>query len=420
MGSLGGSLRSSLGALAGMVLLVLSLALPAAAQGGLTPLARVTGDDGVRIVDARDGRTEVTMTLSQPVPWRVFTLDAPRRLVLDFGEVDWAGAAILNDSAQVAEARVGVIQPGWSRMVLDLALPLSIEDAALDTRASDGRALLTVRLAPAGADAFTAGAGEPDSALFRTNARHATALTPPLPRRDERPVIVLDPGHGGIDPGAEVDGLNEADLMLTFARELKEAILRTGSFDVALTRDADVFVPLETRITLARQAGADIFLSLHADALAEGSGSASGATVYTLSDEASDEASLALAERHNRNDLLAGLDLSDTSDEIALILMDLARTETAPRAARLADTLVDGLRGAGVKVNSHPRRFAAFSVLKSPDFPSALIEIGFLSSARDRKRLADADWRAKAAQGIAGALVDWAAEDAAQSRLLRQ
>lgn len=411
---------SSLRSLIALLALVVSLATSAVAQGGFTSLARVVGDGTISLFDMRDGATEVSVTLSQPVPWRVFTLDDPRRLVVDFAEVDWGGASILNDSGSVAEVRVGVIQPGWSRMVLDLAVPVAVDDASLDTRSPGGEARLHLRLVPADGADFAALAGEPDSALFRPNTRRVEPRGPAAPRRDERPVIVLDPGHGGIDPGAEVDGMNEAELMLTFGRELKEAILRTGSFDVALTRDEDVFVPLETRITLARQAGADVFLSLHADALAEGSGSASGATVYTLSDEASDEASLALAERHNRNDLLAGLDLSNQSDEIALILMDLARTETAPRSDRLADTIVEGFREAGVKVNSRPRRSAAFSVLKSPDFPSILIEIGFLSSARDRKRLADEVWRQKAAQGIAAALVDWAAEDAAQARLMRQ
>ncbi|MGI1663185.1 N-acetylmuramoyl-L-alanine amidase [Palleronia sp. KMU-117] len=412
----------SLRLLAALAFLFLSLfpALPAAAQGDLRALARVTGPGGLSLTQAADGATELRLTLSQPVPWRVFTLDAPQRVVLDFAEVDWAGVPVTNDSAQVAAARLGVVEPGWSRIVLDLAGPLAIADAALDTRFEDGRAELALRMVPIPADVFAASAGEPESALFRPAPRRAEARTPAAPRRADRPVIVLDPGHGGIDPGAQADGLTEAHLMLTFAIELKEAILRTGSFDVALTRDADVFVPLETRITLARQAGASVFLSLHADALAEGAGSASGATVYTLSDEATDEASLALAERHNRDDLLAGLDLSNHSDEIALILMDLARTETAPRAARLAETVVEGFREAGVKVNSRPLRSAAFSVLKSPDFPSLLIEIGFLSSARDRKRLADPDWRAKAAQGLAAALVDWAAEDAAQARLLRQ
>jgi N-acetylmuramoyl-L-alanine amidase len=396
-----------------------ALCLPARAQTDLTALARVTGPDGVSLVD-RGGVTEITMTLSQPVPWRVFTLDDPWRLILDFAEVDWSGANMTNDSGRVAEARTGIFQPGWSRLVADLSEPVGVVSAGLQTGAADGSARLVVRLAPVAADAFAASAGEPASGVFTATERRPQTRTPTTPRRPERPVIVLDPGHGGIDPGAEAEGMNEATMMLIFARELKEALLRSGSFNVALTRDADIFVPLETRITLARAAGADVFISIHADALAEGTGSASGATVYTLSEEASDEASLALAERHNRDDLLAGLDLKDQSDEIALILMDLARTETAPRSERLADTLVEGFVEAGVKVNSRPRRSAAFSVLKSPDFPSILLEIGFLSSARDRKRIADPEWRADAARAITAALLDWAAEDAAQAPLLRQ
>jgi N-acetylmuramoyl-L-alanine amidase len=410
----------SLRILAALALFLSSLAGTAAAQTDLRALARVTGEGGVTLASTPEGATEVALTLSQPVPWRVFTLDDPRRVVLDFAEVDWAGVPVANDSADVAGVRTGVVEPGWSRMVLELAEPLTVDGAALDTRFDDGRAEFRLTLAPASEADFAAEAGEPDSAIFRPAPRRIEARTPAAPRRTDRPVIVLDPGHGGIDPGAQAGDVTEAGLMLTFAFELKEAILRTGSFDVVLTRETDIFVPLETRITIARQANASVFLSLHADSLAEGSGSASGATVYTLSDEATDEASLALAERHNRDDLLAGVDLSEQGDEIALILMDLARTETAPRTARLAETVVEGFREAGVKVNSRPLRSAAFSVLKSPDFPSLLIEIGFMSSPRDVERLVDPEWRAKAAQGLAAALVDWAAEDAAQSRLLRQ
>ena len=283
-----------------------------------------------------------------------------------------------------------------------------------------GGALLRLRLAPTSPEAFAAAAGAPPSAVFRETRAAPTVRRPAHPRAATRPMVVLDPGHGGIDPGAEAGGLVESHLVLGFARDLKERLLRTGLADVALTRDEDVFVPLETRITLARQAGADLFVSLHADALAEGTGSASGATIYTLSREASDAASQALAERHNRDDLLAGIDLSETEDEIALVLMDLARRETAPRSEALAGAIVAGFREAGVKVNSRPHRAAAFSVLKSPDFPSVLVEIGFLSSARDRARLADPEWRAKAAQGLSDALVAWIAEDAAQARLVRQ
>jgi len=223
--------------------------------------------------------------------------------------------------------------------------------------------------------------------------------------------VVLDPGHGGIDPGAEKDGQTEARLMLTFARELKEALLRDGRFKVVMTRDDDVFVPLETRMTIARAAGADVFLSLHADALAEGE--AQGATVYTLADEASDAAAQALAERHDRDDLLAGLDLSAQDDLVVTVLMDMARTETQPRVDRLAAALVGAIKGAELRMHRHPHQEGGFSVLKSPDIPSALVEVGFLSSARDLKRLTDPDWRARMVTALVAGLGAWAEEDAA-------
>ncbi|MEM9969787.1 MAG: N-acetylmuramoyl-L-alanine amidase [Pseudomonadota bacterium] len=229
---------------------------------------------------------------------------------------------------------------------------------------------------------------------------------------DGRLTVALDPGHGGIDPGAQADGLNEADLVLAFARRLEEELLRIGRFDVMLTRTADVFVPLERRMTLARQAEADVFLSLHADALPEDAGEATGLTVYTLSDDVTDAAALRLAERHAGDDILAGLDLTGTEDEIAMILLDLARRETAPRSLALADTLVETVGNAGLTLNSKPRRDGAFAVLKAADVPSVLIELGFLSSAADRARLRSDAWSERAARAIAQAIALWADAEA--------
>lgn len=185
-----------------------------------------------------------------------------------------------------------------------------------------------------------------------------------------------------------------------------------------MTREDDVFVPLESRISIAHAARADVMLSLHADALAEGR--ASGATIYTLSETASDEASEKLAERHDCADLLAGVDLSNQDDVIAGVLMDLARLETAPRSDQLAEALVEGLRHSVGGLHKRPRLRAGFSVLKSPSFPSVLVELGFISSARDRKNLTDPNWRARAAQGIRDALQVWSVEDAARADLVRQ
>lgn len=371
----------------------------AVAASGLVGQARIDGASA-QVVEAADG-VRFELTLSQPVPWRVFTLDDPRRLVLDFRTAVFDGS--FPEAGGIAGIRTGSLFDGWSRLVADLEAPLAVAEASLDTSRPDGRARLKLRLARVTPKDFAERSGAPADAMRLLDP----SVPAPPPVTKGRIRVMLDPGHGGIDPGAEVGGLREADLMLGFARELREALLKDGAFDVAMTRDDDVFVPLETRLTIARASGADLFLSLHADALPEGAGQASGATVYTLSAEASDAASQRLAERHDRADLMAGLDLSGQSDEIALVLMEIARRETAPRSGRLAEAIVEGLETTAGNVNRNPLRSAAFSVLKSPDIPSVLIELGFLSSARDRARLADPEWRRMAVSGIVAAIHGW-------------
>lgn len=395
-------------------LLWLALALPAPAQQTLGARASVTGN-GLDLIERR-GRVLVSLDISQPVPWRVFTLEDPWRVVVDFSEVDWAQtrpSTAMSDLSRIDEVATGTFRPGWSRLVIALSRPMAVAQAGMETTAAGAR--VTLRLTDTDAASFAAGAGAPASAVF-TEAETA-ALAPP-PEAD-RFVVLLDPGHGGIDPGAERAGVREKDLVLTFARELRDE-LRRADPDVAvvLTRDDDVFVPLEERLRIARHAGADVFVSLHADALAEGF--ASGAAVYTLAEDATDAASTKLAERHNRADLLAGIDLSDVDDSVALMLMDLARTETQPRSERLADALVEGLFEATGSTYKTPRMHANFSVLKAPDIPSVLVELGFLSSKVDRDRLVDPDWRASAVRGLRKALLAWVEDDAELAQRLRR
>lgn len=373
----------------------------------LDPAASSIADSGAGI--------ELSLGLSQPVPWRVRLMDRPPRLVLDFREVDWTGvAAIPRAGAKVVDLRAGVFRPGWSRLVAELDGPYLVAEAGMETTGTGARVAL--RLEPATATAFAEKAALPEPEGW---ALPEPADLPPPAGQGEGPlVVVLDPGHGGIDPGAERDGQTEAALMLTFARELKEVLLRDGKFLVVMTREEDVFVPLETRLTISRSAGAHVFVSLHADALAEGE--AVGATLYTLSDEASDEAAAALAERHDRADLLAGVDLTEQDDLVATVLMDMARTETRPRVDRLALALEGAMKAAKLKMHRRPRQEAGFSVLKSPDIPSILIELGFLSSERDLARLLDPAWRAEMAGAIRDGLIAWADEDAALADLTRQ
>nr|WP_236019239.1 N-acetylmuramoyl-L-alanine amidase [Fuscibacter oryzae] len=385
----------------GLVALWLML-LPCGAQD-LSALARFEAKTST-IQGGGDGLV-LDLSLSQPVPWRVRVKDNPSRLVLDMREVDWSGIDTL-PLPKGASLRAGVFRPGWSRLVLELPGPMLVTSAGMETVSGTH---LRLRLSPASAADFAATAAQPEPPEWALP--RAADLPPPAKGGSGPLVVVLDPGHGGIDPGAERDGALEKDLVLTFARELKELLLRDGRFSVVMTREDDSFVPLETRISVARRAGAGVFIALHADAIAEGE--AVGATVYTLSDDATDEASATLAERHDRDDLLAGVDLSDQDDVVAQVLMDMARTETTPRTGRLAGQLVTAMQKADIKMHRHPRQEAGFSVLKSPDIPSVLLELGFLSSARDLKRLTDPEWRARMAGAVRDGLVAWAAEDAA-------
>ncbi|EIE51957.1 N-acetylmuramoyl-L-alanine amidase [Salipiger aestuarii] len=367
------------------------------------------------IADARNG-AELTLDLSQGVPWRAFTLTDPPRLVLDFREVDWTGAdskAMVHSDA-VKTLRMGPFSAGWSRLVAVLNAPMLIDRAGMRVDDASGRAALAITLRGATVEDMRASSGAPRDP--RWDLPQVTLKAPS--RGADAPLrIVLDPGHGGIDPGAERGGVQEAELMLTFARELRDVLRRAG-FAVMLTRDDDVFISLEGRVAAAHDARADLFVSLHADAIEEGI--AHGASVYMLDENASDAASAALAERHDRDDILAGLDLSGSDDRIADVLLDIARLDNSPRSLSLARHLLGGIENAVGEVHKRPLRRAGFSVLKAADIPSVLIELGFLSTARDRTNLQDPYWRAGMAAGIRDGIAAWAIEDAALARLRRQ
>ena len=386
-------------------LLLLAAPAPLGAQD-LSALARLLpAESSLR---AADGGLTIDLAVSQPVPWRVRVLDDPPRLILDTRAVDWAGADRLAlPSGALAGLRAGALRPGWSRLVLELRTPML--PTLSEMRTTETPVRVRLRLEPADKAAFAREAALPEPEDW--TLPDPADLPAPQPQGRGPITVALDPGHGGIDPGAEHGDRRESDVMLAFAREFKELLLRDGRFRVVMTRDEDVFVPLEGRISIARREGAQVLISLHADALTEGE--AQGATIYTLAEDASDAAAQALAERHARDDLLAGIDLSEQDDVVATVLMDMARIETAPRTARLAKALADAISGAGLRMHRHPLQEAGFSVLKAPDMPSVLVELGFLSSPGDFERLSDPEWRARMAGALRDGLLAWANEDLA-------
>lgn len=389
-------------------------ALNAAAQD-LSGLARIGLEDS-HIGDGWFGDASLTLALSQGVPFRVFTLDDPARLVVDFREVDFSGVsadALLPEPGRIAAVRFGTFRPGWSRLVADLSEPMLPDQVAMPVDTSNGRAVLNITLKAASAEEFAARAVAPENADWGV----AAAAPPPAVVEDSF-VVVIDPGHGGVDPGAKRETTHEKDLMLDIGLALRDVLRRAGEVEVIMTRDQDTFVSLPGRVALAHQVGADLFVSLHADSL--GQGRARGATVYTLSDDASDAASAQLAEQHDRSDILAGVDLSGTDDEVARVLMDLARTETRPRSNAAATALVVEMSASGGPMNRRPRREAAFSVLKSADIPSVLVEIGFLSDKRDLANLRDPVWRGVMVEALATGILQWRDEDLATKALVRQ
>lgn len=381
------------------ILLAVSLTTVSATAQELRALAKadLTASSFQKDEDA----LTLLLVLSLGVPYRISTLTEPKRLLLEFRELDIsADFSALSLPEGVNTLRPKRSEPGWTALEFELDQPLGLDTATLSISAETSKALLELSLSPRSEEDFQA------SAKANTLPDNPQILNEEKPLT---PVIVLDPGHGGVDPGAQRGGFDEADLMLQFAVELRDMLLLRGAVDVALTRTDDVFVSLPERVSRARAAKASAFLSLHADALAQGR--ASGTTIYTLSGEASDQASALLAERQDRQDIIRGVDLTALDDDVAIALMDLARGSTAPKSKKLAEALVTEMRSSLGKLHKRPLMEAGFSVLKAPDIPSVLIELGFMSSEVDLKNLSDPVWRSLAAEGIANAIEAWIAEN---------
>jgi N-acetylmuramoyl-L-alanine amidase len=293
-----------------------------------------------------------------------------------------------------------LFRKGNSRLVIDLAGPVSVgkpqllqPDAGLGFR-------LQFDLAADSPDAFLAHAGWPDGIA-------APSAAPPQPNRfadsTGKKTVVIDAGHGGIDPGTHGEsGLAEKDVVLAVAKRLRDTLEATGHYKVQLTRDTDVFIPLRERVAIARAAHGDLFVSLHADS--NDHHDIRGASVYTLSEDASDREAAKLADKENMSDVIAGVDLSGENNPVASILIDLAQRDTMNRSVRFAESVLKALPAATMVRPTSPHRSAGFAVLKAPDVPAVLVELGYLTNRKDESEMETQAWRAQVAQALTNAI----------------
>ncbi len=350
------------------------------------------------VIGARAGTkgdsTRFVLDLTDAIEFYVFTLDDPDRVVIDFSEVSWRLPADSHrlETGLIDGFRYGLFDSGHSRIVLDTTAPTGVKSAFLLEPSADFGYRFVLDLEPRAAsfDDVVA-AVEPDNAFLAPPWDG-----PPLPGIKPHPgrwVIVIDAGHGGVDPGAiGISGTREKDITLTSALELKAMLEATGRYHVVLTRDDDVFLRLADRVTAARSAGADLFISIHADSIADAS--VHGAGVYTLSETASDKEAEQLAQQENKADLIAGVDFINVAYDAVTtnILIDLAQRETKNASSAFANLLTQELIQA-VELRGNAHRFAGFRVLKAPDVPSVLLEMGYLSNVTEERNMLDLAFR---------------------------
>jgi N-acetylmuramoyl-L-alanine amidase len=365
-------------------------------------------------------QTTFTLDLTAGVRAEVFTLANPYRVVIDLPDIAFH---LPDGTGQTGEGlvtafRYGLLAVGKGRIVIDTKMPVLIRKAEMTARG--GRAVrLAVELVPTTAKAFGAGTGGQRSTRVAAGqeAEEAPAVKP---KNRTKPVIVIDAGHGGIDPGTmSPSGVQEKKVVLAVAKQLRKRLSEGGRYEVHMTRTRDVFVSLSQRVKKSHKLAADLFISLHADAIAQKNfaNTVRGATVYTLSDRASNEEARLMAEKENASDAIAGLDTAEFEDkgEVRSILIDLLKRETANFSADFSNTLVKRLDKA-TSLSRDPQRSAAFKVLRQADTPSVLVELGYMSHKGDEKLLTSPDWQKKIADTIGGAVDSYFAKRTARAR----
>jgi N-acetylmuramoyl-L-alanine amidase len=380
---------------------------------------------------AGDGKqTRFILDLDQSISFHAFPLADPYRVVLDIPQVSFqlpAGAGTAGRGL-IKAFRYGLVMPGGSRIVFDLNGPARIANSYLleaangqpprlvleleevdrttfvqslsvDNRPELRPAIAATKDTVATIEAKAEAAPKPAAALDKP----AAALEKPVTPADLRPVIVIDPGHGGIDNGTQSGNEYEKNLVLEFGSALRDRIEKGGKYRVVMTRTDDTFIPLNDRVRIARNQSAALFVSIHADALPRHEGDAQGATIYTLSDRASDAEAERLAEAENKADAIGGVNLTEEPTDVADILIDLAQRETRTFSNRFARLLMGDMKTT-TRMHKHPLKSAGFRVLKAPDVPSVLIELGYVSNKEDLEHLVSENWRSRTVGSVAHAI----------------
>ena len=375
------------------------------------PQSQPTGPSYPIASDARlagDAKlTRFVLDLDKTIQFRAFALDDPYRVVIDVPQVNFRlpPGSGTTGRGLVKAFRYGMVMPGGSRMVFDLTGPARIANASMLDAANDQPPRLVLELEEVDRPTFLQALhanGRPELKPAVSEAQPAPAPKPATPL-DSRPVVVIDPGHGGVDNGTRSGEEMEKNLVLAFGLALRDRLEKSGKYRVVMTRSDDTFIPLDDRVKVAHSQGAALFVSIHADYLPRGEGEAQGATIYTLSDKASDVEAERLAESENRADAIGGVDLREEPTEVADILIDLAQRETRTFSNRFARLLMGEMKGS-VRMHKNALKSAGFRVLKAPDVPSVLVELGYVSNKSDLEHLVSDSWRSKTVASMGQAI----------------